>query len=149
MTDRRSTSGHEWDVSNREDTPEARAIHEGLSKDVETEFGPAQREPLCVSVKEPSGAVIGGVRGASHWGWLFISHLWVAEAHRSTGLGAELLEAAEAEAVRRSCRGIYVDTFNVRAARFYLRHGFVEIGRIQDLPPGHQRIYFAKSLASR
>jgi hypothetical protein len=33
---------------------------------------------------------------------------------------------------------------HVQAAGFYEKQGYAEIGRLKDLPPGHDRIWMAK-----
>ena len=56
-----------------------------------------------------------------------ITGLVVGEAHRSEGIGAALLEAAEGWARARSCRRMVVATriTRARAHRFYAREGYV------------------------
>ena len=54
------------------------------------------------------------------------------------------MASAEAEARGRGCRGAYVDTFSFQAAPFYQRIGFTLFGRLDDCPPGHDRLYFRK-----
>jgi GNAT superfamily N-acetyltransferase len=70
----------------------------------------------------------------------------VDEAHRRQGLGAALLHAAEDEARRRGCIGAYVDTYSFQAPGFYARQGYTAFARLEDLPPGGFRTWFAKRL---
>ncbi|HSH38164.1 MAG TPA: GNAT family N-acetyltransferase [Chthoniobacterales bacterium] len=88
--------------------------------------------------------IVGGLLGFTHWNWLFISHLWLAEAVRGLRLGRELIEAAEKEAVRRGCRHMHCDTFDFQALPFYQRLGFDVFGQLDDYPPGHTRYYLQK-----
>ena len=55
-----------------------------------------------------------------------VNGLIVAEGERSAGAGARLLEAAEAWAVRRGCRGMNVrsNVIRERAHKFYERQGY-------------------------
>jgi ribosomal protein S18 acetylase RimI-like enzyme len=133
-------------ISESDETPEAKRIHEALRREVESQVGPSHRQGLTLSVNSRTGELAGGLRGFSHWKWLYISHLWVTEAYRSKGLGAKLVAEAETVARHRGCRGLYVDTFDLKAARFYERQGFKEIGRIEDFPENAQRIFLAKEL---
>lgn len=55
-----------------------------------------------------------------------VDELFVLPAQRGAGLGAQLLGAAEAEAVRRGCTSIslQIGRGNARAEAFYRRHGY-------------------------
>jgi GNAT superfamily N-acetyltransferase len=56
-------------------------------------------------------ALVGGLYGATMWGWLMIDGLWVADELRGRGLGRRRLLAAESAAVERGCRGAWLGTF--------------------------------------
>src|SRR5262245_55365734 len=57
-----------------------------------------------------------------------IDEFFVSPAHRGFGLGAELLQAAEAEFVRRGCTNValQLSRHNDSARAFYRRHGYAE-----------------------
>ncbi len=57
-----------------------------------------------------------------------------------------MLEGAEAEAKRRGCRGVWLDTFSAAAARFYEKQGYKPFGIIDDYPPGAARHFLSKPL---
>jgi ribosomal protein S18 acetylase RimI-like enzyme len=63
------------------------------------------------------------------------------------GLGSKLLQTAEAEAIRRGCKHAHLDTLDFQAPGFYLKKGYQVFGELQDLPPGHRRIFLRKDLA--
>ena len=63
---------------------------------------------------------------------------------RGGGIGAQLLARAEAMAREDGLVGIYLDTFEFQAPRFYLREGYREIGRLPKVGDAPQRIWFAK-----
>lgn len=67
------------------------------------------------------------------------------ETLRGSGLGASLMRRAEEEAVRRGCRGAWLDTFSFQARGFYERLGYTVFGTIQDYPPGHRRHFMQKT----
>ena len=134
-------------VSDQDDLPVAREINERLKTDIENDIRQVpNRIPLVAWVTDKAKEFRGGIRGFSHWNWLYISHLWVDPGFRSGGLGAQLLLHAEHEAKTRKLTGIYVDTFSVKAREFYVRHGFVELGRINDFPPGQTRYFLSKRI---
>ena len=55
-----------------------------------------------------------------------IDEFFVLPDHRASGVGSQLLRAAEAESVRQGCTNIslQISTFNHRAKAFYARHGY-------------------------
>jgi ribosomal protein S18 acetylase RimI-like enzyme len=70
----------------------------------------------------------------------------VEKSERGRGLGRRLMAEAERLAKERGCVGVYVDTFDPRAAAFYENLGFTRAGEIDGLPPGHSRFFYRKSL---
>ena len=105
--------------------------------------GPSRRELLAVTVRDASGAVVGGLWGRMGYGFLFVELLALGTA-KGLGLGRAVMGLAEAEARRREMAGMWVDTFTVQAPGFYLKLGFTECGRITGYPPGHDRVFFVK-----
>lgn len=108
---------------------------------------PEPARPLALLLRDPAtGAIRGGLRGISYYGWLFVELLVLAEELRGQGLGTKLMLAAEQEARRRGLHGIWLDTFSFQARPFYERLGYGVFGRIDDYPPGHCRYYMSKRL---
>ncbi|HTW48838.1 MAG TPA: GNAT family N-acetyltransferase [Acidobacteriaceae bacterium] len=104
--------------------------------------------PLVISVTHPeSGEVLGGLFGATAYGYLHVDMLFVPESLRGSGLGSRLMQQAEDEAVRRGCHGSYLDTFDFQARGFYERIGYAVFGQIDDMPRGHIRFFLRKTLA--
>ena len=62
------------------------------------------------------------------------------------GVGTQLLVAAEQEARQRGCVKVTVDTHSFQAPEFYRRHGYVEVGSINDYPAGYSYHFFRKPL---
>lgn len=58
--------------------------------------------------------------------YMEIDNFVVDEAHRSSGVGKQLLDWLEAEARREGCALLMLDAYveNFKAHRFYYRHGF-------------------------
>jgi GNAT superfamily N-acetyltransferase len=117
-----------------------------LGEEIARRFGPRDEAPLCIVARDLQGRLIAGLNGASHWRWLYVRHLWVEASQRGRGLGRRLMAEAERLAKDRACVGIYVDTFDPQAAAFYEDIGFTRVGEIVGFPPGHQRLFFRKSL---
>ncbi|CAN2535703.1 hypothetical+protein [Methylocapsa aurea] len=126
---------------------ESPAVAAALGGEIAARFRPRDEAPFSIVAHDEQSALIGGLNGVVHWRWLYIRHLWVAQQRRGMGLGTALLQRAEDEARSRSCLGLYIDSFDPRAAALYERFGFTRFGEIVDFPPGHSRMFFSKRLA--
>ena len=102
--------------------------------------GIADGRLLAILVKDSQGALMAGLSGHTWGGTCEIRLLWVAEDGRGHGLGARLLQTAEAEARSRACDQIVLSTHSFQAPGFYAKCGFVEVGRVHDYPRGHDSI---------
>lgn len=105
-------------------------------------------QPLAVLLRDERRDVVGGLWGRTDWGWLSIELLFVPEALRGAGLGRQLVQRAEAEALRRGCHGALVNTFSFQAPGFYESLGYRVFGTLADCPPGHTRLSLEKALAA-
>jgi GNAT superfamily N-acetyltransferase len=126
------------------DGAESPEIAARLGAEIAARFGPRDEAALSVVCRDAAGALIGGLNGVTHWRWLYIRHLWVAEAWRRQGLAKKLIAAAEREALARGAMGAYIDTFDPAVASFYERLGYARCGEIEGFPPGGRRIYLNK-----
>jgi GNAT superfamily N-acetyltransferase len=106
-------------------------------------FNTASR-PVWLLARRPDGALRGGIKAEVKLGWFYVDWLWVEEAERRQGLGAQLLTVAEEEARRRNCAGIHLHTWSFQAPDFYRRQGFQEAGRLEGFPPGGAQYWFVK-----
>lgn len=122
------------------------ALVDGVRHYNEAVCGPGDREALAALARDAQG-LAGGVAGRTIYGHFLIEVVWVREDRRRTGLGRRLMQAAEAEARARGCRGAQVDTLSFQGLEFYQRLGFRIAGRVDDFPPGHARYFLAKDYA--
>jgi len=99
---------------------------------------------LAGSICNDAGEVIAGFSRNTWGGCCEISHLWVIETMRGHGLGRRLLEAAEAEALRRGCEQVVLSTHSFQAPEFYKRLGYQEVFAIVGRPRGHFTIIYIK-----
>jgi ribosomal protein S18 acetylase RimI-like enzyme len=102
---------------------------------------------LCAWVAERDGEVVGLV----DWEGDFVNALHVSGRHSRSGVGAALMDHAEAEmraAGMRQAR-LETDTFNIRSQAFYVARGYVDAGRYPDLEWNSDltTILFVKDLA--
>ena len=107
--------------------------------------GPSQQRPLVIAVRDSAQAVIGGLWGATGYGWFYTQMLLVPEGLRGQGLGRSIMQRAEQEALGRGCHAAWVDT-QFGAIGFYESLGYQCFGELPDYPPGFSRTFLKKSL---
>jgi ribosomal protein S18 acetylase RimI-like enzyme len=132
-----------------DDKPEQSAwgiIGQGIGHYNEQQAGDDKSQLLCFVLYAPDQEIVGGVIGATYWGWLHIDLLWVKDELRGRGYGHRLLTLAEQEARQRGAKNAYLDTFSFQAPGFYEQHGYQVFGELKDFPPGHQRYFLTKRL---
>lgn len=130
-----------------EDDPDGatrRALDEGLDAFNDQRAGPDDAQDLWVIARDEDCAAVAGLKARTAYSWMFIDWLWVSSEQRGNGLGKQLLDMAEDAARTRGCIGAYVDTYSFQAPDFYLKSGYEEFGRIDDMPPGHSCIWLRK-----
>ena len=120
-------------------------IERALVEHNEAKSEPRNSMPLSIFLRTPEGQIVGGLRGNTVWGWLFVSQLWVAEDLRGHDYGTKLMEVAEREARARNCHAAYVDTFSFLALDFYRKLGYTVFGTLEDFPKGHTRYFLQKA----
>lgn len=109
--------------------------------------GPTERKQVAIVIRDDAGAIIGGLWGRSGYRWLFVEYLALPPQARGQGQGTALMLAAEAEARRLDCLGVWLDTYSFQARGFYEKLGYRVFGQIDDYPPGAARFFLSKRLA--
>lgn len=132
------------DTASADDTA---AVYAGLRAFNRAACGNAlDDQPLNRVIHDEQGQPCAGLAADVYGGWLMVHALWVDEGQRGRGLGHALLTDAEQQARAMGAHAVMLDTFDWQAEGFYLKHGYEVFGRLQDFPPGHQRIYLRKAL---
>ncbi len=118
------------------------AVRDGLIAYNRVQAPDVAFQPLSIVL----GRVVGGLLGATYWGWLVIQVLWVYDGLRGHGHGRTLLTMAEREARRRGCHHAHLDTMSFQARPFYEREGYTVFGELHDIPVGHSKYFMQKAL---
>ena len=113
-------------ISTHDDCPreEASIVDHGLGEFNDAAAPLNEVMPLSCFARLPGGEVIGGAVGRSWGGCAEIQQLWVAEAHRKSGIGTRLVYAFENHARGRGCTIFYLETLSFQAPRFYESLGY-------------------------
>jgi GNAT superfamily N-acetyltransferase len=122
-------------------------IVKGLTDYNALHAGGATPEYLVVSVRDSEGKVVGGLVGATYFGWLQVHSVWLREDLRGQGYGTSLMEAAEREATQRGCTRAFLETLSFQALPFYEKLGYSVFSRLPDFPPGGARYALTKTLS--
>lgn len=105
-------------------------------------------EMLNAVLKDEKGNLSAAISGHTWGGCCEIVYLWVNEALRGSGIGSELLQAAEQEAIKRGCHQIVLSTHSFQAPLFYEKHGYQKLATIPNYPKGYEKYIYIKSLVS-
>lgn len=120
----------------------------GLAEFNHSQTGLTGAKELAVIARDAeTGKFLGGGLGAHSFGVAYLDLLFVDPSQRKTGLGAQILQEFEDEAIRRGCISGVLYTYTFQAPGFYPRYGWQRMGAIPCLPEGNERIYYQKSFA--
>jgi GNAT superfamily N-acetyltransferase len=124
-----------------------RVITAGVSQYNREMAGYCDAKNLSVLVMDSqSKKVVGGLLGRTSLGLFFIDLLFLPTPLRGNGIGAQVIEYAEAEAKERGCSTAVLYTITFQAPGFYERRGYRVLGRIECPSPGHTRLCMTKAL---
>ncbi|MBK1685659.1 GNAT family N-acetyltransferase [Rhodoferax fermentans] len=115
----------------------------------DSQAGPSQGRPLVIQVIDPMGATLGGLWGYTGYGWLFTQLLVVPESLRGQGVGTQVMQLAETEAITRACHSAWLDTFEFQARGFYERLGYSCFAELPNYPVGFSRFFMKKGLTAQ
>jgi ribosomal protein S18 acetylase RimI-like enzyme len=103
-------------------------------------------EYIRLNARDAGGSVVGGIRAVVALYWLRVEVLWVDEAARGRGIGSRLLAEAERLARKMGARNAALETFEWQAPRFYEKHGYEEVARIEGYAKGFYLALMKKAL---
>lgn len=103
---------------------------------------------LAIPIEDKHHQIIGGLYGKTSFQWFFIELLFVPELMRGAGVGKNLVQMGEQEAMRRGCHSVWVDTYEFQAKEFYEKMHYQEFGKLPDYPKGFFRYFFQKTLTA-
>lgn len=105
-----------------------------------------QASQFSVFAKNDQADIIGGATIWEHSDALYIDILWVDDQYRNNKIGSNLISKIIEHALLKEIKKVFVDTYDFQATQFYIKQGFIVIGRLDNYLLGHERIYFRKDL---
>lgn len=97
-----------------------------------------------LTVRASDGALLGGLVAAHYWNAMFVDYLWVHERLRGRGIGTELMTRAEESLRAHGGEIVFLSTWSFQAPGFYEKLGYSAFGRLEGVPPGGSRTWYAK-----
>lgn len=135
-----------YEVRDKIDDAFAAQVSEGLTAHNDSIVGVSPLIEMMVAAYDKDHLLLGGIKGHTQRGWLYVGWLWVRDDSRHLGLGTHLMKLAEKEALKRGCHASYLNTYSFQALEFYKKHGYEVFGELNDFPKGHSRIFLKKTL---
>lgn len=138
-----SVTLHETDAPSSEDSAGALDILRTFTR---ASVPTLDNHDFALLLKDEAGVLHGGLIALSRWGSFLIDILAVSEELRGQGWGSTLMLKAEAEARRRGCHHMRLDTYAFQARPFYEAHGFAVFGQIDGPEPYYPHYFMMKRL---
>ena len=110
---------------------------------------PADWRQLTLLLRNTEGKIVGGLRGETNWGWLFVRKMAIREEGRRQVLGTQLLALAEKEARRRGCHHAYVDTLSFQALPFLSKAGLYGLRYAGPISWREQAVFSTKGTVTQ
>lgn len=91
-------------------------------------------------------SLIGAVKTAVLWDWLYVDELWVDAAYRGRRVGTKLMQKTEEHVILSSLTGVWLWTQSWQGAEFYEKLGYERFTEFNDFPKGFKRFGYRKYL---
>lgn len=134
-------------ITIEDDPPEKdiRVLWDGIGEYNFSQTG-LKGQPVLVFLRDEQHEVIGGAYGWAVYAWLHVRVLWLREDQRQRGWGTRILQATEAEAVKKGCRHSRLETYSFQALGFYQKNGYRVFTELGNVAEDHQLYFLEKDL---
>jgi ribosomal protein S18 acetylase RimI-like enzyme len=82
-------------------------------------------KPFAFLIRDTTGQVVGGAKGITYYGSLYLDTLWISRELRYKGFGTQIMQEVEKLARSRNCAFMTVTTMDWEARGFYQKLGYV------------------------
>lgn len=125
---------------------EIKELRDILIKYNQQHFETKEQKEFLLSIKDDKNQLIAGISGEIFGNWMEVDYLAVEENYRSRGYGKQLLQQAEALALREKCRYIFIYTFGFQGKDYYPKFGYQEVLTLENYPLTGTEHFFIKEL---
>lgn len=94
-------------------------LFDGLNQHGKETKGMHPIELFAISVQDDAGQTVGGAKGQTYYGCLYVDILWIKKEARGCGLGTRLMQKAESIGKATGCSFATVNTMDWEALGFY------------------------------
>jgi GNAT superfamily N-acetyltransferase len=101
---------------------------------------------IVAAIRDDAGKIAGGVIGRLAGGSVYMEVVFTQESIRGTGLGREMMLAAETEAKRLGATESWLYTMSFQAKPFYEKLGYRQFAELNWLGKQHKRHFMRKDL---
>lgn len=122
---------------------EDEVLFEGLNFEAFRAKGLKPIKTFAFLIKDEKNEVLGGIKGVTYYGCLFIDTLWVSADLRGKGWGTKLMHAAEKLGRERKCTFSTLSTMDWEGKLFYEKLGY----QLEFLREGYEKdskMYFMR-----
>ncbi len=137
----------QFEVTDSANPADLESIDKGLSQFNEQTADLASVRPLHIVARDKGGLLVGGLVARTWGACCEIQILWVEKSARKSGVGKTLVRQAEAEAARRGCVTVFLESFSFQAPKFYSQLGYETKHRIEGMPNGICKSYMLRQLS--
>ncbi len=103
-------------------------------------------QAILVFLRNEQYQVIGGAYGWAICTRLQIRVLWLREDQRQRGWGTRILQATEAEAIKKGCQHSRLETYSFQALGFYQKNGYRVFSELGNVVEDHRLYFLEKDL---
>lgn len=122
---------------------EEEILLEGLMEEAFKAKAMGRIESFAFFIRDDAQKIVGGIKGSSFYGCLYVDSLWVAPELRKKGWGHRLMGEAEKIAQARRCLFMTLTTMDWEALPFYQKEGF-HIDFTREGYEKNSRMYFLR-----
>lgn len=126
------------------DPKDERVLFNGLNEEATLRKAMTKpMKPYGIFIKDSDNQVLGGVKGITYYGCVYVSMLWLTKELRQEGLGTKLMREVERIGIERECTFVTVNTMDWEALNFYQKIGF-HIEFVREGYENESKLYFMR-----
>jgi len=119
-----NSNSYQFIIRDTADAADEKLLFEGLNQHGHETKAMSPIQPFVILVKDKNGNTVGGAKGQTYYGCLYVDILWIEKELRHLGLGTTLMSEAEKIGKEKKCTFATVNTMDWEALSFYQKLGY-------------------------